>query len=250
MQKMNRNIINTLDEYIYYFDKEWKDRCKPSSISAINKLKKYTKMDLFDLNFPDAFVEFVCFAGEDDGGLLSAINGKICISELVSLNQDMYENWEEDINPMEFEFMLDEIGIPYLINLNDSSKIWYENECAVSSSFENFLMQCAVRKYEKTRFKNQVSLSFKNFSPGNNEPEEIIFLKERLTDKLRLNIQSYSDEYFWFAKSSEISIYIRKNSYNKSLRYIGALFYEKECHLPNILDITKKVNCCNVEIKK
>ena len=163
MSQKYAKILDDLNVYISCSDKKWKDKIKPVSMGKISELMKYTQMDLNNLQFPNAFIEFVRVAGKNDGGLLSNIlNGEFNIEELVDINRDIYENWKSDIDPMKFEFLTDEVGISYLINFEDDEQIWHGEECVESSSFENFLMQCAIRQYEKERYTHYINLKFEN----------------------------------------------------------------------------------------
>ena len=163
MELINSQLIRDINEYISCVDNEWIKRLRPSSMRAINKLIKFTQMDMHELEFPPSFVEFVLAAGLSDGGLLSnVLNGEFNVDKLILINQDIYENWKSDINPMEFEFLSDEVWISYLINFKDSAQMWYGAECVESSSFENFLMQCAVRQYEKEKYAHHLNIVFRD----------------------------------------------------------------------------------------
>lgn len=251
MKTINSQLMNEINEYISCVDNEWIKRVRPSSMRAINKLIKYTQMDTHELEFPDSFVEFVCAAGASDGGLLSnVLNGEFNVDKLILINQDIYENWKSDINPMEFEFLSDEVGISYLINFKDSAQIWYGAECVESSSFENFLMQCAVRQYEKEKYAHHLNIVFSDNEQSCFEPKGMNKFQSKIIEKYGLIVQKYSDDFFCYAKSSRMSMYIKKRTMNYGMRNIGNIFFNDNSILSDILIEINQLNCCEVKLIK
>lgn len=251
MQTINSQLMREMNEYISCSDNEWIKRIKPSSMQAINKLIKYTEMDLHELEFPESFVEFVCAAGASDGGLMSnVLNGEFNVDKLILINQDIYENWKSDINPMEFEFLSDEVGISYLINFKDSARIWYGDECVESSSFENFLMQCAVRQYEKEKYAHHLNIVFRDNEQILDDPKAVDKFQSKIIEKYGLIIQKYSDDFFCYAKSSRMSMYIKKRTMSYGMRNIGNVFLDDNGILSDILTEINKLSCCEVKLIK
>ena len=251
MQKINNKILDELKVYISCSDKEWKDKVKPVSMEKIKELMKYTKMDLNNLQFPNAFIAFICVAGKNDGGLLSnVLNGEFNIEELVNLNKEIYENWSADIDPMKFEFLTDEVGISYLIDFNDNEQIWYGEECVESSSFENFLMQCAIRQYEIEKYKHCINMKFKNYDKRNEDSEEIVLFRNKIIKRYGLSIADYSDNFFCYAKSNEVSMYIKKRILSYGVRYTGRMFYNENNLDSDLFATLSSYNCCEIECIK
>jgi len=251
MQKINNKILDELKVYISCSDKEWKDKVKPVSMEKIKELMKYTKMDLNNLQFPNAFIAFICVAGKNDGGLLSnVLNGEFNIEELVNLNKEIYENWSADIDPMKFEFLTDEVGISYLIDFNDNEQIWYGEECVESSSFENFLMQCAIRQYEIEKYKHCINMKFKNYDKRNEDSEEIVLFRNKIIKRYGLSIADYSDNFFCYAKSNEASMYIKKRILSYGVRYTGRMFYNENNLDSDLFATLSSCNCCEIECIK
>lgn len=220
-------IINELNEYISKFDPEWINRLKPASEEDLKLLKKYTLMDREGLEFPEDFVEFVRYAGEDDGGLLTAyLGGIFSIKYLVRLNKYDYEECPEEINPFELEFFMDDMGFSYYIILNKKNVIYYTDSGGLegdysevevrSSSFKNFLFQCAILSYEEKRYKNCVnfgsSINSMKESAYKRKDDTLESLAHELIREYDLECAWFNDEYFLYAHNKEISIIFCKTS--------------------------------------
>ena len=105
MQIINRTIpregkistlLERLNDYIEPVDKNWFSKIKPADIDLLYKLKRVLGMEETGVEFPESFVEFVKYAGEDDGGLLSkTLKGNLSISDLVESNEEIYK-FEKD----------------------------------------------------------------------------------------------------------------------------------------------------------
>jgi len=215
-------IINELNEYISKFDPEWINRLKPASEEDLKLLKKYTFMDREGLEFPEEFVEFVRYAGEDDGGLLTAyLGGVFSIKRLVNLYKYDFEACPEEINPFEFEFFMDNMGMSYYIFFSKNNVIYYTdsggeldrdyNETDVrSSSFKNFLFRCAILSYEEKLYKNCVyfssSINSMEKSAYKRKDDTLESLARELIREYDLESAWFNDEYFLYAHNKEISI--------------------------------------------
>jgi len=218
-------IINKLNEYISTVDPEWINRVKPTSEENLRLLKKYSGMDKENLDFPDAFVEFAKYAGEGDGGLLSeTLDGwdKIfSIEDLVWCYKYEYEKHPEDLNPFEFEFLKDDLGIGYVILFNEDNKIYHGKDQEIhydygyiSSSFEYLLFQCAVTKYEEAFYQEKLSfgasLNSLRVSSDRRKADILAVIMQELVEEHDLECLWFNDDYFFCAHSKEMSIILKK----------------------------------------
>jgi len=225
MQIINRTIpregkistlLERLNDYIEPVDKNWFSKIKPADIDLLYKLKRVLGMEETGVEFPESFVEFVKYAGEDDGGLLSkTLKGNLSISDLVESNEEIYKFEKESLTPYYFEFLEDEIGMSYAIDLHGNREMGiYLGKTIVSDTFEKLLFQSAVRLYERKYFLINVS-----FGASINSLKESLNLRkgvktfellDELCKKYSLTKAWFSDEHFSFVYSEQISIYLRK----------------------------------------
>lgn len=215
MQMEKNSLIERLNEYIGKVDSEWINTLKGASKEDIELLKKYSGLKEYNLELPNSFMEFIERAGEGDGGLISdVLNGDFSIKELVETNKEIYEMWSETMHPLEFEFLYDELGMPYIIKLGNDNLIEYEDTCYISSSFEKLLFQCAVRKYEDMFYKKKICFgaSIKTFqeSRGKRKDDTIIAIMNELITKYDLECAWFNDEYFFYAYNNDFSIILLK----------------------------------------
>lgn len=215
MQKEKTLLIERLNKYINKVDPEWINRIKGASREDVELLKKYSGVKEKNLELPGAFIEFVESAGEGDGGLISDIlNGEFSIKELVETNKEIYELWPETMKPSEFEFLYDELGMPYIINLGNNNVIEYEDTCHISSSFENLLFQCAICKYEDKFYKNKIRFgaSIKSFEDARKKRngDTLVSIMKELIEEYDLEGTWFNDEYFFYAHNTEFSIILMK----------------------------------------
>ena len=98
---------------------------------------------------PESYLKFACYAAEGDGGLLSdVLLGELCLARLPEIT----ENVCDDIPNDNLLIFWNEMGVLYFIDLKNGGKISDEGDFYISSSFENLLFQCAVRKFVKRYF--------------------------------------------------------------------------------------------------
>ncbi len=215
MQMEKASLIERLNFYIGKVDDAWISSLIGASKEDIDLLKKYSGLKEHNLELPNSFIEFIDKAGEGDGGLISnVLNGKMSVKRLVDINKGIYEMWPETMHPFEFEFLYDEVGIPYIIKLGNNNEIEYENTCYISSSFENLLFQCAVRKYEEMFYKKKIRFgaSIKSFKESKNRRKEdtIMSIMDELIKEYNLECAWFNDNYFFCARNDIFSIILLK----------------------------------------
>lgn len=216
-------IINKLNDYISAVDSGWINRLKPASEENLRLLKKYSGMDKEKLDFPNAFVEFAKYAGEGDGGLLSeTLKGTFSIEDLVLENKETYERFPEDIAPYNFDFLMDYLGMHYMILLGRKQEVYYgewdevdyDETCFMSTSFEYFLFQCAVLKYEEMFYKDSIYFgsslhSFKE-SEDKRQSDTLVSIMQTFVEKYNLECAWFNNNYFFHAYNKDISIILEK----------------------------------------
>lgn len=240
-------IYKRLSEYILPVDKEWINRVKSTDYDSIKKLRRFLGMEDAKLDFPESYIQFMKYMGENDGGLLSnVLLGSGSISQLLDLNEEIYLYERDTLEPYWFEFFLNEMGVDYAISLKDINNqfIGISDEEKVSSNFEKFLFQCAVKQYEKKYFSINKSFGINAITSDKIlklESNQDIF--ENLSQKYKLKKSWFSDEWNYFLYSDEMSIYIEKRigvlirlySNDNELLYkiYNELLYEFELNINN-----------------
>lgn len=215
MQMERTSLIERLNEYIGKVDSKWINSLKGACKEDIELLIKYSGLKDFGLELPDSFMEFIECAGEGDGGLISdVLNGDFSIKELVETNKEVYEMSPETSHPLEFEFLYDELGMPYIIKLENNNAIEYEDTCYISSSFEKMLFQCAIRKYEKMFYDRKICFgsSIKSFEESRTmrKDDTIISIMDEMIKEYDLQCAWFNDEYFFYAHNNDFSIILLK----------------------------------------
>lgn len=218
------DLINKLYDYIRAVDPEWINRLKPASEENLRLLKKYSYMDRANLDFPDAFVGFARYAGEGDGGLLSeTLEGTFSIEDLVYQSKDIYERFPEDINPFYFDFFMDYMGMHYAILFDQREEVYYgewdvidyDEKYYISTSFENFLFQCAVLRYEEMFYESSICFgsspnSFKE-SADKRPNDTLESIMQSFIGKYNLECAWFNNQYFFHARNKDISVILDKN---------------------------------------
>ena len=150
-----KSVIQRLRTYIDPVDNTWFDNLQPAREGQIVELKKQLELDSLGLELPPIYIEFLQYAGESAGGLFhDFLHAEMSISSLLLGNTKVYFNEADSLKPYCFDFLIDDMGIGYSINLCEKNqKIFMEETYEVSSNFENLLFQCAVHRYEKNIIK-------------------------------------------------------------------------------------------------
>ena len=241
MQIMNNPIIERLYKYIKPFDPEWLNNLKPGDEKDIALLKEYYELNTGKCRLPNSFIEFSIFAGEGDGGLLSSVlKGTFSVKNLAEKIKNQHMNFLENIESYKFPFLTDEMGMDYLIELTNDSKIYYEDTCYISSSFEKLLFQCIVRKYKELFFEKNIYFgsSIKSFreTEKRRRGNSLRTITQELIEEFDLRPVWFNDEYFFYAYGKTASILLLKRS-SVSGVVMGDNALQMECIVKNILPI-------------
>ncbi len=211
------DLLERLNAYIAPVDAKWQSRLKPADASMLDDLAFYLGMKEHDLELPASFIEFAKFAGEDDGGLLSVpLRGRFSIRKMLETAIEIYEYEPENMDPCHFEFILDEVGMAYILCQENESGIYYEDTCWISSSFENLLFQCAIRLFEEKYFKERLHFgSSKNSfreSERNRQGNDLETIMREIVSSDNLQCAWFNDACFFFAYNEEYSVCLKKEN--------------------------------------
>ena len=168
-------------------------------------------MNQVKINFPKSFTDFCYFAGENDGGLLSTVlKGIFSVASLIEFNKEIYDFYKEDLDPYNFEFLTDEVGMGYVIKQCDDIEIgiYYEDTCFISSSFEKLLFQCAVRLYEEKYFFEKICFGLGVSLLNQNDGLIIFDIVKKNCQVYNLKEVWFNDNYFYFAYCDSFSIFL------------------------------------------
>lgn len=206
-------LIEGLNAYISPVDSGWKDRLIPPKPEELKELQRFIGKQKGNMGIPESYLKFACYAAEGDGGLLSDV-----------LRGEFYTIKPSEITDNMLEFLWDEMGVEYIIDLNNSGKISYGRSYYVSSSFEKLLFQCAVLKYEESYYNNYLSIGFNRYFTFEQKKCLDKVLKEFIC-KNQMQIVWFNDEYFFFAYNQECSILLEQYELIKDRIGIGGRFF-------------------------
>ena len=116
------------------------------------------------------------------------------------------------------------MGVMYFIDLKNDGKISCEGDFYISSSFENLLFQCAVRKFEKKYFAENLGFGYKSLSSFEQKRLLDIVLKEFIK-KNQMQTVWFNDEYFLFAYNQECSFWIMQYELLEGKLSVWGYFY-------------------------
>lgn len=140
IKEEGKSVIQRLRTYIEPVDHAWFESLQPAKAGQIAELKRQMDLDNLGLHLPESFVDFLHEAGEGAGGLFyDFLHAEISLSYLLSQNTHIYFNEADEMRPYCFDFLMDNMGISYSINLNENNqKIYMEETYEISDNF-NFL---------------------------------------------------------------------------------------------------------------
>ena len=211
------SIIHKLKQYIDPIDNTWFDKLKPASEKQIIELKQRLNLSNLHLELPEAYVEFLRYAGENAGGLFDALRAEMSISSLLSKKKvEVYMNEADSMRPYCFEFLRDDIGLGYSLNLcEDNQKIIMEESYEISDNFENLLFQCAVNTYENKyfQFSQCFSASINGFrsSEIGKADRDLFDYVHKVAEQYHLQEAWFSDICFHFSYSEELSLMMNRS---------------------------------------
>lgn len=210
------SIIHRLRLYIDPIDSTWFDKLKPASVKQIIELEQRLNLNSLHLELPESFVEFLRYAGENAGGLFYTLQAEMSISSILSNKVGVYINEADIMRPYCFDFMRDNIGLSYSLNLcEENQKIFMEDTYEISDSFENLLFQCAVDKYEKHYFQFSEGFSasingFRSSEIGKKDRDLFDYVHE-VEEQYHLQEAWFSDICCHFSFSEELSLMINRS---------------------------------------
>ena len=230
------NMVQRLRSYIEPVDPDWFKKLKPASEQNITKWREILEFNEKNLDFPPTYLEFLRYAGENDGGLFE----KTLFVE-ISLESQISYLWRVDINekdifqPYCFEFMqTKDLGIAYTMNLEKNNKIYIEMEEEFSGSFEKLVFQCAIQIYEHLYFSSYESIwptvdIFDDFDVIQ-QGKKLFPVLDKIVEKHHLQKAWFSDDLMYFAYTDEMSLLINC----RELGFRGIIFYNQKEKVKNI----------------
>ena len=216
-----KDLMEGLNAYISPVDPSWRERLIPPEPEDLEELQMYLEMQKENSKVPEAYLKFACYAAEGDGGLLSdVLLGEFCLARLPEIT----ENANNDLLVNSLLIFWDEMGERYFIDLNNDNKISLEEGYYISSSFENLLFQCAVKKFEKGYFPEYFGFGYKRWLSFEQKKAINIALKEFI-QRNQMETVWFNDEYFLFAYNQEYSLWIQQYEFYEGGISVGGTFY-------------------------
>ena len=194
-----RSIIQRPNKYIEPIDPGWINRISPLDKQTIDKLINYNGDRNNITKIPESFLEFISKAGKSDGGLFDNL-GTFSIKSAF-IDEFVDSNSHIDY----FPFLINEINYEYIFDydIDNGEKIYLltdedENyEHLISDSFEKFVFQTAIDKYERNYLKYVINFHTKypTADPINN-----------LIDDYHLEVAWFSDTKNIYAYSNDMTL--------------------------------------------
>ena len=215
------DFMEGLDAYISPVDPDWRGRLIPPEPEDLADLQMYLEMQKENPKVPESYLKFACYAAEGDGGLLSdVLLGEFYLVRL----SEITENQNNKLYVDGLNCFWNEMGVMYFIDLKNDGKISCEGDFYISSSFENLLFQCAVRKFEKKYFAENLGFGYKSLSSFEQKRLLDIVLKEFIK-KNQMQTVWFNDEYFLFAYNQECSFWIMQYELLEGKLSVWGYFY-------------------------
>ena len=221
MFEKRADFMEGLDAYILPVDPDWRGRLIPPEPEDLADLQMYLEMQKENPKVPESYLKFACYAAEGDGGLLSdVLLGEFYLVRL----SEITENQNNKLYVDGLNCFWNEMGVMYFIDLKNDGKISCEGDFYISSSFENLLFQCAVRKFEKKYFAENLGFGYKSLSSFEQKRLLDIVLKEFIK-KNQMQTVWFNDEYFLFAYNQECSFWIMQYELLEGKLSVWGYFY-------------------------
>ena len=215
------DFMEGLSAYISPVDPGWRGRLIPPEPEDLADLQMYLEMQKGNPKVPESYLKFACYAAEGDGGLLSdVLLGEFYLVRL----SEITENQNNKLYVDGLNCFWNEMGVMYFIDLKNDGKISCEGDFYISSSFENLLFQCAVRKFEKKYFAENLGFGYKSLSSFEQKRLLDIVLKEFIK-KNQMQTVWFNDEYFLFAYNQECSFWIMQYELLEGKLSVWGYFY-------------------------
>ncbi len=215
------DFMEGLNAYISPVDPGWRGRLIPPEPEDLADLQMYLEMQKGNPKIPESYLKFACYAAEGDGGLLSdVLLGEFYLVRLPEIT----ENQNNKLYVDGLNCFWNEMGVMYFIDLKNDGKISCEGDFYISSSFENLLFQCAVRKFEKKYFAENLGFGYKSLSSFEQKRLLDIVLKEFI-QRNQMQTVWFNDEYFLFAYNQECSFWIMQYELLEGKLSVWGYFY-------------------------
>ena len=220
-----KELIEGLNAYISPIDPSWRDRLIPPEPEELGELQKFIEIQKGNMGIPESYLKFACYAAEGDGGLLSdVLKGEFYTIKLPENTHNLQNGELLDKKLFDIEFLWDEMGVEYIIDVKNGGKISYGRSYYISSSFEKLLFQCAVLKFEDSYYSNYLSIGYNRYFTYEQKKSLDKVLKEFIW-KNQMQMVWFNDEYFFFAYNQECSILLEQYELMKGRIGVGGRFF-------------------------
>lgn len=154
-------IYERLKEYIVPVNPDWEKQIKPSRKMDIKRIYEISRIEETGYTFPDAYLEYLKYMGEDDGGFLSyGIHANTDLTTIFMDYNGKGEDIDDPIEPNHYVFAYNmDVGSEFCITTKENGRqiITSGNEENYgveyySESFEKLLFQVAYNVYERKYF--------------------------------------------------------------------------------------------------
>ena len=215
------DFMEGLDAYISPVDPGWRERLIPPEPEELADLQMYLEMQKENPKVPESYLKFACYAAEGDGGLLSdVLLGELCLARLPEITENVCDDMPND----RLLIFWNEMGVLYFIDLKNGGKISDEGGFYFSSSFENLLFQCAVKKFEERYFAEYVGFGYKRLLSFDQKKALDITIK-KFIQRNQMQTVWFNDEYFLFAYNQEYSFWITQEECYEEKVAVSGIFY-------------------------
>ena len=148
-----------LNAYISPVDPNWRKRLIPPEPENLAELQMYLEMQKENPKIPESYLKFACYVAKVDGGLLD--DGEEFWFTIPSETENISNNDKFD---KRLTCVYDLItGLSCYIDLKNDGKISKEGDFYISSSFEKYLFQRAVQKFEERYFPVYLGFEYKEW---------------------------------------------------------------------------------------
>ena len=215
------DFMEGLSAYISPVDPGWRRGLIPPEPEDLADLQMYLEMQKENSKVLESYFKFACYAAKSDGGLLN--EGEEFRFIMPSKITEHINNNDELDNGVACVYDLI-TGLMCYIDLENDGKISKEGDYYISSSFENFLFQRAVEKFEERYFSKDLGFWFgRRFSFEQKKALDTV-LKEFI-QRNQMQTVWFNDEYFLFAYNQEYSFWLEQDESVKGEISVGGIFY-------------------------
>ncbi len=217
-----KDFMEGLNAYISPVDPNWRKRLIPPEPENLAELQMYLEMQKENPKIPESYLKFACYVAKVDGGLLD--DGEEFWFTIPSETENISNNDKFD---KRLTCVYDLItGLSCYIDLKNDGKISKEGDFYISSSFEKYLFQRAVQKFEERYFPVYLGFEYKEWFSFDQKRALDIVLNEFI-QRNQMQTVWFNDEYFFFAYNQEYSFWITQLEYycHKGEVGVTGIFY-------------------------